>query len=140
MGVPTRQVPALQRHKASGQAVVRLGHRDVYLGPFGSAEAEQKYRRLVAEWLARGGGEVPAVVLVQHVIDGYWQHAEIYYRKNGRATSELSVLKIAMRHLAELYADLPAPMVSPKAAEADRRQARRAARGTKLWPSHSNRR
>ncbi len=113
MGVPTRQVPALQRHKASGQAVVRLGHRDVYLGPFGSAEAEQKYRRLVAEWLARGGGEVPAVVLVQHVIDGYWQHAEIYYRKNGRATSELSVLKIAMRHLAELYADLPAVEFGP---------------------------
>lgn len=120
MSVESRRVPACQLHKASGQAVVKLGGRVVYLGPFGSEEAEQAYRRTIAEWQARGEFVPQAVVLVKHVIAVYWKHAEVYYRKNGKPTSELSVLRLAMRPLFALYADLPAAEFGPLALKACR--------------------
>ena len=33
------RIPKMQLHKASGQAVVRLGGRDIYLGRYGTPEA-----------------------------------------------------------------------------------------------------
>ncbi|MCA8973168.1 MAG: hypothetical protein KDC98_00530 [Planctomycetes bacterium] len=45
--------PAMFEHKATGQAVVKLDGRFVYLGWFGSEEATNEYRRVV-EWRAQG--------------------------------------------------------------------------------------
>ena len=42
-------VPAYTHHRASGQARVRIAGRDVYLGPYGSAESRERYARLIAE-------------------------------------------------------------------------------------------
>ena len=47
------RVPKLGRH-ASGQAVVRLGGKDFYLGRFGTPDAQTQYDTLIAEWLSRG--------------------------------------------------------------------------------------
>lgn len=107
------KVPACIHHKGSGQAMVKLGGRAVYLGPFGSEAAAQNYRRAVAEWQATGGQAAVEVLTVDHVIAGYWRHAEVYYRKNGRPTSELSVLRLAMKPLHELYGALPASEFGP---------------------------
>lgn len=106
-------VPACFHHKGSGQAAVKLGGRFVYLGVFGSDAAAQNYRRLVAEWKASGGLVAMRVVSVDHVIAGYWNHAEVYYRKNGKPTSELSVLRLAMRFLHELYGGQAAAEFGP---------------------------
>ena len=38
------RIPKLSHHKASGQALVRIGGRYVYLGKFGTAEAEERER------------------------------------------------------------------------------------------------
>jgi len=115
VGSPSKvpAAPACFEHKATGQAVVKLGGRFVYLGAFGSEEAQQKYRRVLAEFRATGGVAAVAVVTVDHVIAGYWRHAEVYYRKNGKPTSELSVLKLAMRFLHDLYGSLPATEFGP---------------------------
>jgi hypothetical protein len=120
MLVESRKVPALQLHKASGRAVVKLGGRVVYLGVYGSEEAQSAYLRLVAEWQASGGVAAVEVVTVGQVIAGYWQHAEVYYRKNGKPTSELSVLRLAMRPLHALYGSLPAAEFGPLALKACR--------------------
>lgn len=50
------RVPRLTQHKATGQARVRLAGKDYYLGPFGSDEAQERYKRLIAEWLT---GQLP---------------------------------------------------------------------------------
>ncbi|MGE3172484.1 MAG: tyrosine-type recombinase/integrase [Planctomycetota bacterium] len=113
-------VPACFEHKATGQAVVKLGGRFVYLGPWGSDVAQQRYRRVVAEWKVRGDWSREQVVRVDHVIAGYWRHAEVYYRKNGKPTSELSVLRLAMRFLHGLYGELPAAEFGPLALKACR--------------------
>lgn len=107
------KAPACIHHKGSGQAFVKLGGRFVYLGAYGSEAAEQNYRRVVAEWQATGGQVAAKVLTVDHVIAGYWQHAEVYYRKNGKPTSELSVLRLSMRPLHELYGAMPAVEFGP---------------------------
>lgn len=117
-GVPA--APAMFLHKATGQAVVKLAGRFVYLGLFGSEDAQQRYRRVTAEWQARGAFAPDAVVLVKHAIAGYWKHAEVYYRKNGKPTSELSVLRLAFRFLNDLYGTLPAAEFGPLALKACR--------------------
>ncbi len=45
-------LPSYRRHRPSGQAVVTLDSRDIYLGPYRSPESRAKYDRVVAEWLA----------------------------------------------------------------------------------------
>lgn len=46
------RVPSYRLRKPSGQAVVRLGGKDFYLGEHGSQASQAEYRRLISEWLA----------------------------------------------------------------------------------------
>jgi hypothetical protein len=46
--------PSYRLHKASGQVIVTLGGRDIYLGPYGSRASRDSYDRLLAEWLQNG--------------------------------------------------------------------------------------
>ena len=50
-------------HKASGRARVRLCGREYWLGIAGTKEADDKYRALVASWVASGGTTVDESVL-----------------------------------------------------------------------------
>ena len=54
MGKDRARVPGYRLHKASGQAIVALGGRQIYLGPFGSQVSKDEYDRIIAEWLANG--------------------------------------------------------------------------------------
>jgi hypothetical protein len=47
--MPNERIPKLCRHKASGQAVVCLNGKDVYLGRFRSTEAKTAYDGLISE-------------------------------------------------------------------------------------------
>ena len=46
--------PAYRKHKRSGQAVVTLSGKDVYLGPHGTKASRIEYDRVIGEWLANG--------------------------------------------------------------------------------------
>lgn len=48
------KVPRYTKHKASGQAVVRLDGHDIYLGPYGSQRSRAEYDRIIAEWISNG--------------------------------------------------------------------------------------
>jgi len=50
----TQALPHYRLHRASGQAVVTLGGRDHYLGPYGSPRSHQMRDQLIAKWLANG--------------------------------------------------------------------------------------
>ncbi len=56
---PARGVPSYRRHKPTGQAVVTLDGRDIYLGKYGTKASRVEYDRLISEseWLA-GGREI----------------------------------------------------------------------------------
>ena len=46
--------PNYRRHRASGQAVVTVAGRDVYLGTHGTTTSRMEYDRVVSEWIAAG--------------------------------------------------------------------------------------
>jgi integrase len=108
----TDRIPAYVHHKPSGQARVRLGGRDHYLGAFNSPESRAEYDRVVAEWLATGRrGRVPDRsydLTVTELLAAFTQHAEQHYRKNDRATGEASNYVYALGFVRRLYGHVPA--------------------------------
>ena len=48
------RLPKYRHYKPKNLAVVRIDGKDHYLGPYGSPESQDTYRRLLAEWLAKG--------------------------------------------------------------------------------------
>jgi hypothetical protein len=94
-------IPTYRLHKATGQAVVVLRGRSVYLGKFGTPESRTKYDRVIARYLADRADPdsaaskssaqpittTPAADLsVAELVLRYWRHAKGYYTKHGRPT------------------------------------------------------
>jgi integrase len=121
-------LPSYSLHKRSGQAVVRLAGRDVYLGPLGSPESRELYDRFVAEWLAnhRRPPAPPAEappdvgVTVDELIVRYLEFARLHYRKDHARTSEFGNVKDALRPLHRLFGSTPAAAFGPKRLKAVR--------------------
>ncbi|WP_165228722.1 site-specific integrase [Aquisphaera insulae] len=113
---PTRQ-PSYRLHRPSGQAVVTIDRKDRYLGKFGSPESRVRYERLISEWMAGKPAIPPADpgqgLTVAELGVAYLRHAEGYFLKDGKPTSELKNVKAALRGLRGLYAALPARELSP---------------------------
>ena len=112
------KVPSYGRHKASGQAVVRLNGRDIYLGKYGSAASHQAYRRLTAEFLE--SGRVPQAadadgISVAEVMAAYVRFARGYYRKRGKPTREFEIIREVCRLIKPLYASVQASEFGPGA-------------------------
>ena len=127
-----RRDPSYRRH-ATGQATVRLGGRDFYLGTYESPESREKYYRFLAAWVAEGrprswsgprddgpGVEEKDSTTVGEVMVAYLDHADAYYVKHGQPTSEVAVIKEALRHLNPVRR-LPATDFGPKALKRVRR-------------------
>jgi len=53
------KIPSYRRHKPSKQTVVTLNGKDFYLGPYGTKESHDNYRKLVADYLKMKGEEAP---------------------------------------------------------------------------------
>ena len=109
------KIPADCRHKASGQAVVRIDFKDEYLGRYGTPESYEKYYRLIAERFPNGvqpekSPPSPPIshtswesVTVVELVAAYWEYVKTYYVKDGKPTSEQTSIRIALRPLKELY-------------------------------------
>lgn len=54
-------LPAMRHHGRSGNARVRIGGIEHWLGPWGSAESRLRYDELIAAWIASGRKSVEAV-------------------------------------------------------------------------------
>ena len=106
----TTCTPSYRRHRSSGQAVVTLNGRDHYLGKYGTPESKAAYKRLMTEWLVNqrqlpigASDDRSSGVTINELFLAYWSHAQSHYRKNGKPTSQLNVIKSAARPLVELY-------------------------------------
>ena len=116
--------PKLRLHKASGQGYVVLNGAAVYLGHHGKSETQRRYHQVIAEWLAAGKQPKvqPAVISIKELLARYWRYATTYYvDDDGKPTSQLPVLRIALRPVKELYSDTRACDFSPLALKAVRR-------------------
>jgi integrase len=119
------RIPNYRRH-SSGQARVTLNGKDYLLGPYGSAESKEVYRRLISEWLARRGqpekSQEDEPLSVNHLILAYWEFAKDYYGFDRGNRGDAYCLKDALRVVRLLYGRTPARDFGPLALKACRRQ------------------
>lgn len=118
----TISVPKYRLHKASGQAVVELNRRTVYLGQYGSPESKAEYDRAVAEWQLNGrhASDNSSSPTIARVIEQYLEFATGYYVKNGKPTTTIQHVQDALKPLARLYAPTSADKFGPLALKAVR--------------------
>lgn len=126
------RIPKLCLHRPSGLAYVTLPGkpkgRVVYLGPYGTAEAETKYRATLSDWLAGRSGEegvggagravagplarvdpVPSTgPTVAEVGAKFAAWAASYYVKRGKPTSQVPIVEAAVAGLAGAFGAMPA--------------------------------
>jgi hypothetical protein len=92
-------IPSYRKHKQSGQAIVTLtdpmgGRRHVLLGKYNTAASRAEYARVIGEWEQHGrrlpspAGTVPDIS-VNELMLAYLRHAEQYYVKDGKQTSQV---------------------------------------------------
>jgi integrase len=109
MNVQVSRLPSYRLHKPTGQAAVSIGGRDVYLGKHESPESRAEYDRIIAEWLATGRRPMvadsasAADLSVNEMHLAYLHHADSYYVKNGKPTTEPVNIRLALRPLRQLY-------------------------------------
>ena len=124
----SKRDPKYRLHKPSGQAIVTLGGRDIYLGPFGASESKQKYHRHLAEWQAHGTvperpadaakkAHVPAARMqrVKDVLAGYWLERKriASAMEPLRRKKTLGRVKYSFRPVRRLYGNLPVAEFTP---------------------------
>lgn len=109
----SRNVPKYSHHKGTGQARVRINGKDTYLGVFGSPESHRRYAEVIEKW-QRGTDDVPTEMTVGQLTMVYKQFCKRHYIKNGELTSEVSAIKIALRHLNKVSRKTLAKEFSPK--------------------------
>lgn len=84
----SNSVPKYRKHRASGQAAVTLGGRDIYLGPHGTKASKTEYDRLIGEWLASDRspafGVAIADITVGQLLVAYLRFAKLYYGEGKR--------------------------------------------------------
>lgn len=118
--------PSYRRHKASGQAVVTIADRDIYLGPYDSPSSRAKYARLIAEHAVTGSvaGAKPHVheTCVAEVLLAFWRFAQTWYVKNGEPTNEINAYRVLIKDVRAHYGDVPATEFGPLAFRAVRQQ------------------
>jgi integrase len=111
------RIPTYRLHKGTGQAIVRLAGVDVYLGKYGSVESREKYRRLLAEYLA--SGRAPAEdedepITIGECLIPYLTHVDQHYRlPDGSASNQGRIIRYALKPLRRLYQDTPARDFGP---------------------------
>lgn len=116
----TLRIPSYRRHKPTGQAVVTVHERDIYLGKFNSAASRAEYNRIIAEWTA-GNGTLPKQrandLTIVELVAAFMRHAKGYHR-----VKELEKISLAVRPLRVLYAKTRVADFGPLALKAVRQQ------------------
>ena len=101
-----RRIPKYRHHKGSGQALVQIDGRRIYLGTYGSPESHEAYERAIGEWLAAAHSpdksevaKVGVSLSISELILLYLRFAEGYYVQDSEPTKELGSMKEALKPL-----------------------------------------
>lgn len=105
------RLPSYRHHRPTGQAFVELNGKRHYLGGFNTPRSKAEYRRLLAEWEARGRQPLvnPTDLTIVELSAQFMVHAKQYYRSpDGSPTSELACFKSIIGILVDVYGDTAA--------------------------------
>ncbi|MCA9233380.1 MAG: site-specific integrase [Planctomycetales bacterium] len=117
-----KRVPSYCLHKPSGRAIVKVRGKILYLGKHGSDESREAYARIIADLLADRAVTPPKALeldspntssITLGVLAGrYLEHAQGYYRKGGKPTSEVAAIRWVLKFLLANYSGLAADAFS----------------------------
>lgn len=133
--MPKNRKPSYLLHRPTGQARVRFGGRDHYLGEYGGTESKQRYEKIVADWL---GGQDPrfSLLTVDDLALSFCAWGEDYYRRSdGTPTGELRNIRKALEPLTMLFGNTLLRDFGPLRLKASRS----GNRFRKALPKHSSR-
>jgi site-specific recombinase XerD len=115
-----KQLPKYCRHKATGQAYVRIGGKMRYLGKYGSEASRREYDRVIAEFLANGRQpdydpeEIPIGSLILRFLD--------YAEKERNYCDGTKInFKVSLGFLNDLYGAQPVSSFTPATLKSLRR-------------------
>lgn len=99
------RIPSYRLHKTSGRAVVTIEGRDIYLGIHGTVESRLKYSEVIARHAGGLAPETtkPSSISINELSLAFMKHAEGFYLKDGKQTSEVDCYRLATRPLVDLY-------------------------------------
>ena len=106
--------------------MVTIDGRDVYLGKYGTTVSREAYREQINKWrrtLKRSRGQAYATrhqSTVTEVIVAYVEFAAGYYRKDGKTTDEVRMIKAALKIVRTLDGRTRAAEFGPLALKACR--------------------
>lgn len=112
------RIPKMQHFRPKNLARVRIAGADgrakvIYLGPWGSEEAQQRYDEVIARYLTSSRNADSVNVTLNRLCILFLEHCDAYYVKNGEPTSEVSVIRIALREVVAVCGKLPVSQFSP---------------------------
>lgn len=138
---PTNAVPGYLFHRARGVAYVNMNGKVIYLpGEYGSKESRAEYDRLIALWTLSGrqlpdqlapaptqptaasilqaalpvlSGPVRTSLTVAELADAYLTYCESYYVKDGQQTTQVRIVRDALKILLHLFAATPVTEFGP---------------------------
>jgi integrase len=111
--MPRKSKPSYLLHRPTGQARVRLGGKDHYLGEFGSDESKQRYEKIISDWL---GGQDPSrsMLTIDDLTLAFCAWGEDYYRRfDGAPSGELQNIRGALEPLTKLFGNTPISCFGP---------------------------
>ncbi len=126
----TLKVPTYGHHKPTGQARCYVNGKTVYLGKYGSEESRIRFGEIVAKVISgrpvdpfvTKSADPEAGLTINELVLAFMRHAETHYTKDGKPTSELSVLSLAWKPLVELYGFMAVDEFGPLALKAVRQK------------------
>ena len=116
------RLPSYCRHRASGQAYIKVRGKVIYLGVYGSEASQAAYSAAIAAVLAgreiprlRQGtdGHSPTSLTIRELCDRFTAHAAKTYLKGGKPTSEVTIVSVACKRLTKMIGDHPASSFGP---------------------------
>jgi integrase len=115
----SKSAPRYRHYKRTNQAAVTIHGKDIYLGEYDSEESHERYRRTLTELWSSTGDLKSKVrksddrVTISYLAVEYAKHAKSYYQKNGKPTSEWSIVQIVLKKLRAAYGSLPVEEFGP---------------------------
>ena len=109
------KIPKYCLHKCTGQAYILIGGKRHYLGRHNTSESYKLYVAKTAEWYEslNNRAEVAPSLSVNEFCIIYLRYAKQYYRKDGKPTSQVSVISSAITALTDKFGNHKAEAFSP---------------------------